>query len=122
MDALNAEGITPIFHLDTCWDKNLPYFKELPRGSAVLDFDGTTDIFAAAELLRGHLCIASDVHPALLSTGTPEDVTGYCKRLIDEIGRYGGLILQVGCSTPYAVTEENFKALIHTGKTYELSK
>jgi hypothetical protein len=31
-------------------------------------------------------------------------------------------LLNVGCSVPYAVTPENFKAFIETGKTYELSR
>jgi len=26
-----AEGIVTLFHLDTCWDRNLEYFRELPR-------------------------------------------------------------------------------------------
>jgi uroporphyrinogen-III decarboxylase len=122
VDALWSEGIVCAFHLDTCWDKNLPYFKKLPRGSAIIDLDGTTDIFAAAELLDDHMCICSDVHPALLSLGTPEEVEAYCKKLIDEIGHNGGLILQAGCSVPYAVTPDNFRAMLDTGKNYELSK
>ncbi|MEW6444222.1 MAG: uroporphyrinogen decarboxylase family protein [bacterium] len=121
VDALWSEGIVSWFHLDTCWDKNLPYFKRLPRGSAVIDLDGTTDIFAAKEVLGGHHCIASDVHPALLCLGTPEDVSAYCRRLISEIGRDGGFILSTGCTVPAAVKPENFRAFIDTGKTYEFA-
>jgi hypothetical protein len=122
VDALWSEGIVAWFHLDTCWDKNIPYFKQLPRGSAIIDLDGTTDIFAAKEVLRNHLCIASDVHPALLSLGKPEEVEAYCKKVIDEVGRDGGLILSTGCTVPGAVKPENFRAMIETGKTYEFSK
>ena len=122
VDALWSEGIVSWFHLDTCWDKNLPYFKQLPRGSAVIDLDGTTDIFAAKEVLGGHHCIVGDVHPAVLSLGTSEEVSAYCKKLIDEIGKDGGLILSSGCTVPAAVKPENFRALIETGKTYEFSK
>jgi hypothetical protein len=122
VDALWSEGIVSWFHLDTCWDKNMPYFKQLPRGSAVIDLDGTSDIFAAKEVLRNHLCIASDVHATLLSLGKPEDVENYCKKLIDEVGGDGGLILTTGCTVPGAVKPENFRAMIETGKTYEFSK
>ena len=118
VDALWAEGIVTIFHLDQCWDKNIPYFKQLPKGSAIIDLDGTTDIFAAKEALAGHLCIGGDVHPTLLSLGTPDEVEAYCKRLIDEVGRDGGLILNVGCSVPYQVKPENLRAFIETGKNY----
>ena len=110
------------FHLDTCWDKNIPYFKQLPRKSAIIELDGTTDIFAAKEQLRNHMCIASDIHPALMSLGKPEEVADYCKKLIDEIGGDGGHILSTACGLPAAAKKENFRAMLETGKTYELSK
>ena len=121
VDAFWSEGIVTIFHLDQCWDKNIPYFKRLPRGSAVLELDSTTDIFQAKEILRDHLCFHGDVPAALLSIGRPEDVEAYCKKLIDKVGGDGGFILGSGCSVPPNVRPENFKALIDTGKTYELS-
>ncbi|MBN2062026.1 MAG: hypothetical protein JW882_16575 [Deltaproteobacteria bacterium] len=122
VDAFWSEGIKITFHLDTCWDKNIPYFKKLPRGSAILELDGTTDIFAAKEQLRNHLCISSDVHPTLMSIGKPEDVAAYCRKLIDEVGGDGGHILSTGCSLPAAAKKENFIAMLETGRTYELSK
>jgi len=122
VDALWSEGIVSWFHLDQCWDKNIPYFKQLPRGSAVLALDGTTDIFAAKEMLRGHLCLHGDVHPTLLSIGKPQDVEAYCKRLIDDVGPDGGFILSSGCEMPTAVTMENWRAMVQTGRNYEFSK
>jgi uroporphyrinogen-III decarboxylase len=120
VDALWSEGIVAWFHLDTCWDKNLPYFKQLPRGSAIIDLDGTTDIFAAKELLRDHMCIVGDVSAADLCLGKPEDVAAYSKKLIDEVGGDGGLILSSACTLPGAIKGENFRAMLETGKTYEL--
>ena len=122
IDALWSEGINTIFHLDTCWDKNLPYFKKLPKGSTVLELDSMTDIFLAKEILRGHLCLHGDVSASLLTVGSPEDVEAYCKKLIDEIGGDGGFILGSGCAVPPNVKPENFRAMIETGKKYELSK
>jgi len=122
VDAFHSKGIKVWFHLDTCWDKNIPYFKKLPRASAIIDLDGTTNIFAAKEQLRNHLCINSDVHPVLMSVGKPEDVEAYCKKLIDEVGNDGGLLLSTGCGLPAATKKENFEAMLRTGKTYELSK
>lgn len=122
VEELWSEGITTWFHLDTDWIKNLEYFKELPRGSAVVGLDGTTDIFAAKEILRDHLCIATDVHPTVLTLGTTEDVEYYVKKLIDEVGGDGGMILSSGCWMPAAIKPENFRVMIETGKTYEFSK
>ena len=120
VDALWSEGIVTWFHLDTCWDKNLPYFKQLPRGSAIIDLDGTTDIFAAKGLLRNHMCIVGDVSAADLCLGKPEQVEAYSKRLIDEVGGDGGLILSSACTLPGAIKAENFRAMLETGRTYEL--
>jgi len=122
VDALWSEGIVTWFHLDQCWDKNIPYFKQLPRGSAILALDGMTDIFAAKEVLRGHLCLAGDVHPSLTSLGKPEDVEAYCKKLIDEVGGDGGFILGTGCEMPTAVKLDNWRAMCQTVKNYEFSK
>jgi uroporphyrinogen-III decarboxylase len=122
VDAFWSEGIVTIFHLDTCWDKNISYFKKLPRGSAIIQLDSTTDIFRAKEVLRGHLCLHGDVSATRLSIGTPGDVEAYCKKLIDEVGRDGGFILGSGCAVPPNVRSENFRVMIETGKNHELSK
>jgi len=122
VDAFWSEGIVTIFHLDQCWDKNIPYFKKLPKGSAILELDSRTDIFRAKEILRGHSCFHGDVPAALLSIGKPDDVEAYCRKLIDEVGGDGGLILGSGCSVPCNVKPENFRAMIETGKSYEFSK
>ncbi len=114
VEAFHAEGIVTWFHLDTSWDKNISYFRQLPRGSAVLALDGTTDIFAAKETLRNHLCLSGDVHPAMLSIGEPEEVEAYARRLITEVGGDGGFILSSGCELPADVKLENLQAMIST--------
>ena len=122
VDALWSEGIVTDFHMDTPWDKNIPYFKKLPRGSYICELDSTTDIFAAKEILRGHGIIHGDVPAALYSLGTPDDVKAYVEKLIDIVGKDGGYILGCGCSTAADVKPENFRAMIETGKNYEFSK
>jgi len=91
-------------------------------GSAVLALDGTSDIFAAKEVLRDHLCLCGDVQASLLSLGKPEEVQAYCRKLIDEVGGDGGFFLSSGCELPAAIKPENLRAMLHTGKTYELSR
>ncbi len=116
VSAFWSEGIVTIFHLDQCWDKNIRYFCELPKGSFVLELDSKTDIFAAKDVLRGHACFHGDVPAALLSVGTPDEVRDYCRRLISGAGDDGGLILGSGCAVPCNVKPENFRAMIETGK------
>jgi hypothetical protein len=122
VDAFWSEGIVTLFHLDQCWDENLPYFRDLPRGSAVLELDGATDLVAAKQVLGGHLCLRGDVPAVLLSIGEPEQVAAYCRKLIDEVGGDGGFILGSGCSVPPNVKPQNFRAMIETAKRHELTR
>ena len=122
VDAFVSEGITPWLHFDTDWGINLPYLKQLPKGKCVCDLDGTTDIFKAKEILKGHMCISGDVPASLLTLGKPEEVEAYCKRLIDEIGDGGGFMLTTGCECPIDAKAENLRAMIETGKTYKGKK
>jgi hypothetical protein len=96
VDAFVSEGITPWLHFDTDYGLNLPYLRQLPKGKCICDLDGTTDIFKAKEILKGHMCISGDVPAALLSLGKPEEVEEYCRRLIDEVGDGGGFMLTTG--------------------------
>jgi uroporphyrinogen-III decarboxylase len=122
VDSLNAAGIMPIFHMDNSWNKNLKYFKELPKGSAGLELDSTTDIFLAKEMLGNHLPLLGDVPASLLTIGTPVQVREYCQKLIDKVGYNGGFILKNACVLPMDTRSENLQAMIDTAKTYELSK
>ena len=122
IESLFAEGIVTWIHLDQCWDLNIPYFKELPRASCIVDLDGLTDIFKAKEILKDHLCVMSDVSASLFSIGSEKQVEDYVKKLIDKLGVDGGHILASGCEVPPNCRPENFRTFLNTGKTYQLSK
>lgn len=107
---LLAAGITPLFHLDNDWTKNLEYFLELPRGKVVIELDGTTDIFQAHQVLGGHTCMIGDVGAPLLTLGTPQRVKNYCRKLKEELGKDGGFILGSGCHVPLEAKHENIDA------------
>jgi uroporphyrinogen-III decarboxylase len=47
----------------------------------------------AKEVLGGHTCIMGDVPSSILQVGTVEQVEQYCKKLIDDCGKNGGLIV-----------------------------
>jgi len=96
VEALVAQGITPILHFDQDWTLNMPYLKELPAKKCFMQLDSTTDIFKTKEILKDHMCIMGDMPPSLLTLGTPEEVEAYCKKLIDVVGEGGGFILGVG--------------------------
>jgi len=119
VEAYLEAGITPLFHFDSDWTPLLEYFKEFPRGTCILELDGTTDIFKAKEVLRDHMCLMGDVPAALLKLGTPEEVSDYVKKLIDVVGEGGGFILSTGCDTPVDAKPENVRAMVETALTYQ---
>ncbi len=113
---LCEKGATPYIFFEGNFTSRLEYLLELPRGKFVARFD-TTDIFRAKEILGGHCCIEGNVPSSILQVGTKDDVTAYCKKLIDIAGRDGGYILSPRSSTD-EVKPENLKAMIDFTKEY----
>lgn len=103
-------GKTPIMHLDQDWTRDIERFGELPAGKIVLNTDSMTDLAVTREKLPGY-SIMGDVPPTLFTTGTPEDVTEYVKRLIDTVGPKG-LFVCPGCDCPVGAKYENVLAMI----------
>lgn len=111
------EGIIPVLHLDSNWERDLEFFKELPKAKCIITPDGSTDIYKIKEVLGDHMCIMGDVSAAMLSVGTEDEVYNYSKKLISDIGP-SGFILSSGCDIPYNAKPKNVKAMIAaaTGK------
>jgi hypothetical protein len=116
VDAFCSAGLYVNLHCDTNWILNLPYFKEFPPGRVMVELDSTTDIFKAKEILRGHVCLKGDVPAPLLSLGSPDEVTAYCRKLIEGVGSQGGFILSTGCNCPEDAKMGNVKALFESVK------
>jgi hypothetical protein len=118
VNGLISRGITPILHCDGNWDKNLEFLHIFPKGKVVLQFDGRTDIFRAKEVIGGHCCIFGDVPATMLAFGGKEEVSEYCKKLIDNVGKGGGFILGAGCEIAPNARPENVKAMIDSVREF----
>jgi hypothetical protein len=105
------EDVIPIFHMDSNWERDLPYFREMPKGKCIFFPDTATNIYKIKEVLGDHMCINGDVPPALLALGTEEEVYKYCVKLINEIGPTGFMLGQ-GCDIPPNAKVENVKAMV----------
>ncbi|MBI4319548.1 MAG: hypothetical protein HY675_13755 [Chloroflexi bacterium] len=116
--AMIEAGITPVFHLDTNWGPVLHYLRDLPRGKCLVQLDGFTDIFEAKKELGNHMAIMGDLPPTLLTLASPEEVTAYCRKLIEVVGKDGGFVLAAGCCVPLDAKPENVRAMIDAAKTY----
>ncbi len=118
VERLADAGITSILHLDGNWDLNLEALRVLPAGQCVVQFDGTSDIFKAKEVLGDRMCIYGDVHPAMMAMGSPSEVDEYCHRLIEEVGKGGGFILGTGCEMDANAKPENVKVFFNSVVKY----
>jgi hypothetical protein len=114
--AVIEKGMVPAIFFEGNWTARLEYLLELPRGKILAHFD-STDIFRAKEVLRDHICIRGNVPGSLLTAGSPHDVKDYVKKLIDVVGKDGGLIV---CPrvVPDEATAENLHAMIDFTKEY----
>ena len=115
-DVIIEEGAAVSLHIDGHWERDLDYFRSLPKGKVVFETDGATDIYKIKEVLGGHICIKGDVPAAKLTMGTPDEIYDYCTRLINDMGT--GFILSAGCTVPPNAKFENIKAMVAaaTGK------
>jgi uroporphyrinogen-III decarboxylase len=86
-------------------------------GPCPVELDSSTDIFKAKEILGGHICIKGDVPAPLMAPGRPDEVTEYCRKVIERVGKGGGLVLSTGYARPVDAKFENVKALIEAAKT-----
>ena len=111
VEIVAEEGGTPVLHYDANWDREIERLKDLPARRCILELDGKTDIFRAKKILARHMCILGDVHPAMLSLGTVDDVKAYCHRLLTEVGP-DGYIMAMGCALPPDAKFENVKAMV----------
>ncbi|WP_019225549.1 uroporphyrinogen decarboxylase family protein [Dehalobacter restrictus] len=103
-------GLTPIFHLDQNWDRDIERFLEVPAKKCILNTDGMTDLRNAKKKLGDHIAFMGDVPAQLLATGTPEQVSDYVKRLLDDIGTKG-VFVTPGCDAPANAKFENMVAM-----------
>jgi hypothetical protein len=116
VQALIDEGYTPCLFLEGNYTSRLEYFLEFPRSKVLARID-SSDINRVKNILSGHICIMGNVPSSLLQVGSPQEVEDYCKKLIDEIGNNGGLIVAPRSSIDEA-KPENIKRMVDITKEY----
>lgn len=114
--ALIKEGLNPYLFWEGDCTSRLEYIKDIPAGKAMYRFEAT-DMKKAKDVLRDRVCIRGNVPISLLTTGTPDDVRSYCKRLIDYVGKGGGLIIDSSAHLTDAKLE-NIRAMFEFTKEY----
>lgn len=120
IEGLVERGLTPCPFFEGDITSRLEYLLELPKGKVLANFD-TTDVFKAKEIIGNHICIRGNVPVSLFSSGTPQDVKDYCKKLIDVVGKDGGFVMCSGGAVEEGKVE-NVKAMFDFTKEYGFYK
>ncbi len=105
--AVIDKGMTPAIFFEGNYTQRLEYLLELPKGKLLAHFD-STDIFRAKEVLKDHICIRGNIPGSLLTAGGVQEVKDYVKKVIDVVGKGGGLII-----CPRVVPDEAKAEFLH---------
>jgi uroporphyrinogen-III decarboxylase len=108
-------GVAPCVFWEGDCTSRLETIGDIPQGKAIYWFE-RTDLLRAKEVLGDTVCLRGNVPASLLNTGTPDDVTEFCRRLIKGAGKNGGLILDGGGGDgiPDEARLENVKAMFRS--------
>ena len=109
-------GCVPFPAAEGSYESRLDIIKELPKGKTIWMFD-QTDIIKAKKRVGDTLCIFGNVSSAMLNLSTPDEVTEYTKKLIDNVAPGGGFVLANGAFFDDA-KPENLAAMTETGLKY----
>ena len=111
-------GTIPYLFVEGAYNQRLRIIADpdIPAGHTVWMFD-RTGMSEVKKALGGWACFGGNVPGSLLKTGTPQEVTTYARRLIDEVAQDGGYILSSGSVIDHA-NPSNLHAMIDTGKEY----
>ena len=110
MVGLIEAGITPHPFFEGGYESRLEIIRDIPAGKAMYWFE-RTDMVKAKKILGDRVCIRGNVPASSLCTGSPGEVAAYCKKLINEVGKGGGFILDGAVGIPDEARPENVKAM-----------
>jgi len=109
---LIESGYVPALFAEGRYDSRLEEIADLPAGKTIWYFD-RTDMVRAKQTIGQIACIEGNVPLSLMHAGTPQEVTDYCRNLIDNVGSDGGFILNLGAA-PDTGREDNLRAMLRS--------
>jgi hypothetical protein len=114
--ALVNEGLTPVVYSEGDYTPRLEHIRDIPKGKVIWHYE-TVDIYKAKEIMGDVACFMGNVPLTLLNSGTPADIENYCKKLIDVVGKNGGLIMDTSAALDEA-KPENVRAMVKITREY----
>jgi hypothetical protein len=113
---LVEDGLIPVPFAEGRYNQRVDIIADFPKESSMWLFD-QTDMKKAKEVLGDVCTIIGNVPASLTATGTPEQMTAYCKTLIEDCAEGGNFILSNGCQVDEA-KDENLLAMYDSVKQF----
>jgi hypothetical protein len=110
-------GHQVLFYAEGRWAAHLDAFAELPDGCIVLHVD-KDDIFEVNRKIGHKFCLSGGIPNFLLAYETPDKVREFCKKVIDEVARDGGYIMDASAIMQNDTSIENMKAMTEFTREY----
>ena len=110
-------GHQTLFYAEGRWKYHFDTFRELPDRSIVYHCD-QDDIFEVHRALHDKFAISGGIPNMMLSYGTPEKVREFCLRVIKEVARDGGYIMDASAIIQNDADIENMKVMTQVCREY----
>ncbi|MCC7377530.1 MAG: hypothetical protein IT581_22915 [Verrucomicrobiales bacterium] len=107
------QGHQTLFYAEGKWRHHFDAFRELPDRSIVFHCD-QDDVFEAHRRLHDKFALSGGVPNVLLSYGKPEEVRGFCERVLSEVAADGGYIMDASAIMQDDTQVENMRVLTNT--------
>jgi uroporphyrinogen-III decarboxylase len=117
IEALWAKGHQTLFYAEGDWTGNLDWIAELPERSIVFHVD-RGDIVEIHKKLGHKFCLSGGVPNDLLAFGTPDQVRDCCRRIIREVARDGGYVMDASAIMQDDTRIENLRAMTEATREY----
>ena len=110
-------GHQTMFYAEGKWHYHFDAFRELPDRSILYHCD-QDDVFLVHRKLHDKFPISGGIPNVLLSYGKPEEVRAFCRRVLDEVARDGGYIMDAGAIMQDDTSIENLFTMTRTAREY----
>jgi uroporphyrinogen decarboxylase len=99
-------------------DHLLEIFRDDLKINELQGFGWQVNLDRIASALAGRVVLIGNISPALIHTGTPEQVRQATREVIEKLAGYRGLIIQDGNNIPPGSPLENINAMMEAAERY----
>jgi hypothetical protein len=110
-------GHQTLFYAEGKWKHHLDAFRELPDRSIVFHCD-QDDVFEVHRKLHDKFAISGGIPNTLLSFGKSDEVRDFCRRVLAEVARDGGYILDAGAIMQDDTSIDNVRVMTQTAREF----